>query len=157
MAASGEGILVATFDDSVHVLAQRLVDRDVHLAKQAVWLDVIPKEWLGGSGARVSRGEWSGRAATSGSLLSAPRRSRRDGRWAVTRLTITLPDGRHVSPHWTAVSHEDGQWRFVQTYASVAIPNEEIGWVLAGEPPEGARFIKQLGPTCMRPGSDGHR
>jgi hypothetical protein len=37
MAAGGEGILVATFDDSVHVLAQRLVDRDVHLAKQAVW------------------------------------------------------------------------------------------------------------------------
>jgi hypothetical protein len=50
--------------------------------------------------------------------------------WAATRLTITLPDGGQVSPRWSAVFHrEDGEWRFVQTHASIAVPNDQIGWV----------------------------
>jgi ketosteroid isomerase-like protein len=50
--------------------------------------------------------------------------------WATTTVTITLPDGRHVSPRWSAVFRlEDGVWRFVQTHASIGVPNEEIGWV----------------------------
>lgn len=49
--------------------------------------------------------------------------------WATTSLTITMPDGKHVSPRWSAVFHqENGDWRFVQTHASIAIPNEAIGW-----------------------------
>jgi ketosteroid isomerase-like protein len=49
--------------------------------------------------------------------------------WATTKLTITLPDGRHVSPRWSAVFHrEDGRWKFVQTHASFGVPNEAIGW-----------------------------
>jgi hypothetical protein len=51
--------------------------------------------------------------------------------WAATRLTISLRDGRQVSPRWSTVLHqEDGQWRFVQTHASIAVRNDEIGWVL---------------------------
>jgi ketosteroid isomerase-like protein len=51
--------------------------------------------------------------------------------WAATRLTITLPDGRRISPRWTAVFHqENGVWKFVQTHASIAVPNEQVGWVL---------------------------
>ena len=50
--------------------------------------------------------------------------------WASTRLTITLPDGRSVSPRWTSVFHREGdEWRFVQTHASIGIANDEIGWV----------------------------
>ncbi len=50
--------------------------------------------------------------------------------WATTRVMITLPDGRHVSPRWSSVFRlEDGVWRFVQTHASIGVPNEEIGWV----------------------------
>ena len=50
--------------------------------------------------------------------------------WASTQVTITMPDGRHVSPRWTAVFHyEDGMWKFVQIHASIAVPNAEIGWV----------------------------
>jgi hypothetical protein len=50
--------------------------------------------------------------------------------WAATRLTISLPDGRQVSPRWSAVFHqEDGVWKFVQTHASIAVPNDQIGWV----------------------------
>ncbi len=49
--------------------------------------------------------------------------------WATTSLTITMPDGKHVSPRWSAVFHrENGDWRFVQTHASIGIPNQEIGW-----------------------------
>lgn len=50
--------------------------------------------------------------------------------WATTQLTITMPDGGHVSPRWSSVFHrEDGTWKFVQTHASIAVPNEEIGWI----------------------------
>ena len=50
--------------------------------------------------------------------------------WATTTVTITLPDGRHVSPRWSSVFRlEDGVWKFVQTHASIGVPNEEIGWV----------------------------
>ena len=53
--------------------------------------------------------------------------------WASTRLTITMPDGRSVSPRWSAVFHkEEGDWRFVQTHASIAVPNDQIGWVYPG-------------------------
>jgi ketosteroid isomerase-like protein len=49
--------------------------------------------------------------------------------WATTNVTITMPDGRHVSPRWSAVFHmEDGVWKFVQTHASIGIANEDIGW-----------------------------
>ncbi len=49
--------------------------------------------------------------------------------WATTMLTITMPDGKYVSPRWSAVfRQEDGEWRFVQTHASIGIPNEAIGW-----------------------------
>jgi ketosteroid isomerase-like protein len=50
--------------------------------------------------------------------------------WATSQVTITMPDGKHVSPRWSAVFHkEDGIWKFVQTHASIAVPNDEIGWV----------------------------
>jgi ketosteroid isomerase-like protein len=49
--------------------------------------------------------------------------------WATTDLTITMPDGRRVSPRWSAVfHHEDGTWKFVQTHASIGVPNADIGW-----------------------------
>ncbi len=53
--------------------------------------------------------------------------------WATTLLTITLPDGRSVSPRWSAVLHrEDDEWRFVQTHASIGVSNDDIGWQYAG-------------------------
>jgi hypothetical protein len=53
--------------------------------------------------------------------------------WATTIVTITMPDGKHVSPRWSAVFHlEDGAWKFVQTHASIGIANEDIGWEYPG-------------------------
>jgi len=50
---------------------------------------------------------------------------------ATTRLTITLLEGKHVSPRWSAVfHHEDGAWKVVQTRASFGVPNDEVGKVL---------------------------
>ncbi|MET0510118.1 MAG: nuclear transport factor 2 family protein [Thermoleophilaceae bacterium] len=50
--------------------------------------------------------------------------------WATTHVTITMPDGKHVSPRWSAVfRQEDGVWKFVQTHASIGVPNDEIGWI----------------------------
>ena len=53
--------------------------------------------------------------------------------WATTRLTISMPDGRRVSPRWTAVFHKEGDvWKFVQTHASIPVPNDQIGWEYEG-------------------------
>ena len=50
--------------------------------------------------------------------------------WASALITITLPDGRRVSPRWTAVfRRDDGQWGFAQIHASIGIANDAIGWV----------------------------
>jgi hypothetical protein len=47
---------------------------------------------------------------------------------------ITLPDGRCVSPRWSAVfQRQDDVWKFVQTHASIGVPNAEIGWVYPTE------------------------
>jgi len=49
--------------------------------------------------------------------------------WATTSVTITMPDGRQVSPRWSSVFHlEDGVWKVVHTHASIAVANDEIGW-----------------------------
>ena len=53
--------------------------------------------------------------------------------WASAIVTITLPDGKHVSPRWSSVFHrEDGVWKFVQTHASIGIANEDVGWEYPG-------------------------
>ena len=50
--------------------------------------------------------------------------------WATANLRITLPDGRYVTPRWSAVlRREEGVWRFVQTHASIGVPNDAVGWV----------------------------
>jgi ketosteroid isomerase-like protein len=50
--------------------------------------------------------------------------------WATTNVTIAMPDGRQVAPRWSAVFHqEDGTWKFVHTHASIAVPNDQIGWI----------------------------
>jgi ketosteroid isomerase-like protein len=50
--------------------------------------------------------------------------------WATTFVTITMPDGKYVAPRWSSVFHrEDNVWKFVQTHASIAVPNDAIGWV----------------------------
>jgi ketosteroid isomerase-like protein len=52
--------------------------------------------------------------------------------WATTQLTIAMRDGRQVRPRWSAVFHlEDGIWKFVQTHASIAVANDQIGWEYA--------------------------
>lgn len=45
--------------------------------------------------------------------------------WGVAVPTITLPDGRSVSPRWSAVfRREAGSWKMVQLHASVGVGNE---------------------------------
>ncbi|MBK8905387.1 MAG: nuclear transport factor 2 family protein [Anaerolineaceae bacterium] len=54
--------------------------------------------------------------------------------WGLAHPTLTLPNGKDVSPRWSAVFHqEDGQWKLVQLHASVGIANEELlGMEVAG-------------------------
>ena len=46
--------------------------------------------------------------------------------WVADRATIALPDGGELAVRVTGVLHrEDGDWRFVQTHASLGVANEE--------------------------------
>jgi adenylate cyclase len=56
--------------------------------------------------------------------------------WGLAIPTITFPDGKKLTPRWSAVFHiEDGQWRLVQLHASFAKANTEtFGDTLPGAP-----------------------
>jgi hypothetical protein len=109
-----------------------LVDRRVSRHQESRLIGSDPDEWLGGEAvAEFLRGEVEG---SGGRVRFSPTNTEafQEGTvgWAATRLTITLPDGRQVSPRWSAVFHqEDGVWKFVQTHASIAVPNDQIGWM----------------------------
>jgi ketosteroid isomerase-like protein len=94
-----------------------------------------PGEWIQG-GEKVAeflRGEVEGAAGEvtfTPSEIEGYRHG--DVGWAATKLTISLSDGRRVQPRWTAVVVDQGGWKFVQTHASIAVPNDQVGWTYAG-------------------------
>ena len=123
--------LVAAWFEAASRGDASLVDRHVsgHEGNRLIGSD--PNEWLGGPAvAEFLKGE-AERSAGNATFSPADVEAFEEDAvgWASARLTITLADGRHVSPRWSAVFHrEDGAWRFVQTHASIAVPNDEIGW-----------------------------
>ena len=116
-----------------------LIDRHVSALPDARLIGSDPTEWLAGPAiARFLRGEAEGGGGNA-TFTPSETEAYSEGSvgWAATRLTITLPDGGSVSPRWSAVFHREGndvfhregnEWRFVQTHASIPVPNEEIGW-----------------------------
>ncbi|MBO1267635.1 nuclear transport factor 2 family protein [Arthrobacter cavernae] len=113
-----------------------LVDTAVSLDPGARLIGSDPSEWLHGGEAvaRFLRGEVTN-AAGQAQFSPEGTEAFEEGTvgWATTRLTITLPDGGHVSPRWSAVFHREGDtWRFVQTHASIGVANADIGWIYPG-------------------------
>lgn len=109
-----------------------LVDKHVSGAEGARLIGSDPDEWLRGGDAiaRFLRDEVTG-AAGDVTFTPSDTEAFRQGSvgWAATRLTIALPDGKRVTPRWTAVFvHDNGVWRFVQTHASIGVANEGVGW-----------------------------
>jgi ketosteroid isomerase-like protein len=46
--------------------------------------------------------------------------------WVADRAALKLPDGNEVPLRVTVVFHkEDGEWKLVQSHASIGVPNEE--------------------------------
>lgn len=85
----------------------------------------------GGAVAEFLRGEVNG-AGGRVTFTPSDTEAFREGPvgWATTNVTITMPDGKHVSPRWSAVFRlEGGVWMMVQIHASIGIANEDIGWV----------------------------
>lgn len=123
-----EGLVSAWFEAASRSDAS-LVDRHVSGHEWSRLIGNEPSEWLVGSAvAEFLRGEAEGSGGNVKFTPSEPE-AFEEGTvgWAATRLTITLPDGKHVAPRWSAVFHkEDGVWRFVQTH-SIAVPNDEVG------------------------------
>jgi ketosteroid isomerase-like protein len=112
-----------------------LVDAHVSRQADARLIGSDPDEWFRGGDAIATflHGEVDG---AGGQVTFTPSNVEafEEGTvgWATTTLTITRPDGMHVTPRWSAVFHrEDGAWKFVQTHASIAVPNDDVGWVYA--------------------------
>lgn len=109
-----------------------IVDALVSAQEGVCLIGSDPEEWfLGGEAvAAFLRGEVTN-AGGQATFTPADTRAFEESTvgWATTRLTITLPDGRQVSPRWSAVFHREGEaWRFVQTHASIGVDNDSIGW-----------------------------
>jgi ketosteroid isomerase-like protein len=109
-----------------------VIDHHVSMQPSTRLVGSDPDEWLQGGEqiATFLRTEVEGAA---GEVRFEPSETEAfadgDVGWAATKLTITLPDGKRVTPRWTAVLVREGEvWKFVQTHASIAIPNDQIGW-----------------------------
>jgi hypothetical protein len=113
-----------------------LVDAHVSQSEGTRLIGSDPRELFrgGSAAAEFLRGEVeaaAGKAVFSPAAVEAF--SEGSVGWATAIVTITLPDGKHVSPRWSSVFHrEDGVWKFVQTHASIGIANEDIGWEYPG-------------------------
>ena len=124
--------LVASWFEAASGGDSALVERHVSAHEMNRLIGSDPDEWIRGGGAVA--GFLSGEAERSdGNVMFTPSETEAFSEgsvgWAATRLTITLPDGKHVSPRWSAVFHrEEGEWKFVQTHASIAVSNDQVGW-----------------------------
>jgi len=127
--------LVRTWFAAASIGEASVIDRHVSRDPAARLIGSDPTErYAGEEVARFLRGEVEG-AGGKARFTPTETEAFSEGTvgWATTLLTITLPDGRSVSPRWSAVFHrEDDEWRFVQTHASIAVPNDEVGWQYPG-------------------------
>lgn len=47
--------------------------------------------------------------------------------WTAERAAFVVPGSRQIPVRITAVYHqEDGEWKVVQSHASVGVPNQEL-------------------------------
>jgi hypothetical protein len=105
------------------------VDRHVSRDPAALLVGTDPNEWL--QGERVGEFLKGEAEAMGGTVKISPGEpvafSEGNFGWGITRPTLTLPDGRTITPRWSAVfRREDGEWKAVQIHASVGIPNEQL-------------------------------
>ncbi len=128
-----ERFIVAWFDAATRG-DPSLVDRHVSRQEGTRLVGSDPDEWFGGpAAAEFLKNELQGSGGSVRSLSDLEAFSEGTVGWAMTRFTLSFPDGSSVSPRWSAVFHkEDGQWRFVQLHASIGVTNEESGWVQPG-------------------------
>ena len=124
--------LVASWFDAASRGDASLIDRHVAPGSETRLIGSDPDELLEGGEAVMEflRGEVEGGGGQATFTPSGTEAfSEGDVGWATTMLTITLADGRHVSPRWSAVFiRSGGVWQFVQTHASIGVRNDEVGW-----------------------------
>lgn len=124
--------LVSDWFDAASRGDSALIERHVADSASCRLVGSDPDEWMQGGDAISAflRGEVEG---AGGDVTFSPSDTEAfasgDVGWAATKLTITMLDGRRVTPRWTAVFVRQGEvWQFVQTHASIAVANDAIGW-----------------------------
>ncbi|MGE3842904.1 MAG: nuclear transport factor 2 family protein [Vicinamibacterales bacterium] len=133
--------LVRAWFEAASTGSTALIERHVAIESEARLIGSDPGEWFvgGAAVAEFLRGEVHGAAGNVSFVPSDTEAfSVGDVGWATTKLTVSMPDGRRVQPRWSAVfRREEGTWRIVQLHASIAVPNEQIGWVYPEAAPQG--------------------
>jgi hypothetical protein len=88
-----------------------------------------PGEWMDGTQGAEFLAEEAKAMGGQIQVAMADAEAFREGSvgWGVARPTITLPNGKSITPRWSGVfHHEDGQWKLVQLHASVGVSNEQL-------------------------------
>lgn len=105
------------------------VDRHVSRVPGSRVVGTDPDEWMDGvRGAAFLADEAKGMGGQI-QVVVGDAEAYREGSvgWGVARPTITLPNGKAITPRWSAVFHEEGgEWKLVQLHASIGISNEQL-------------------------------
>ena len=100
-----EKLVVAWFDAAARG-DPSLVDRHLSQDPGTLLVGSDPDEWFRGKAAtEYLRPNMEGSGGSTRSLTDTEAFTEGTVGWAVTRFTIKFPDGRSVSPRWTAVFH----------------------------------------------------
>ena len=128
-----EKLVVSWFDAATRG-DPSMVDRHVSREEGTLLVGSDPNEWFPGkTAAQFLRTEVKGSGGAVRSLTDIDAFTEGTVGWAMTRYTLTFPDGGSVSPRWSAVFHrEDGEWKIVHLHASIGISNDESGWEQPG-------------------------
>ena len=100
-----------------------------HIAKTARLVGTDPNEWL--EGEKVAEFLKDEVKALGGVIKFelGETEAYQEGSvgWGLARPTLIMPDGKQISPRWSAVFHQENrEWKLIQLHASVGIPNEEL-------------------------------
>jgi hypothetical protein len=105
------------------------VDRHVSRVAGSRVVGTDPEEWMDGERGAAFLTEEAKAMGGHIQVTMNDAEAFREGTvgWGVARPTITLPNGKAITPRWSGVFHQEGgEWKLVQLHASVGISNEQL-------------------------------
>ncbi len=124
------GAITAAWFEAVSKGDPTWVDRHISQKAEVRLVGTDPNEWLAGEQVAAFLKEEVQAMGNAVKVSMGELEAYQEGSagWGLARPTLTLPNGKQISPRWSAVFHqEEGEWKLVQLHASVGISsNEEL-------------------------------